>query len=50
MLLRAETKHKLAALEEWQSLIEKAGLSNMSAAQIDRAVAKSLKRPKRLNA
>ncbi len=50
LLLRAETKHKLAALEEWQSLIEKAGLSNMSAAQIDRAVAKSLKRPKRLNA
>ncbi len=49
-LREAETKRKLKALEEWQDLVEKAGLSKLTAKEIDDAVESGLMRPKRLNA
>ncbi len=50
VLLEAETKRKLKALEEWEDLVEKAGLSKLTAEEIDDAVERGLMRPKRLNA
>lgn len=49
-LREIETKRKTESLEEWQELIEKAGLANLSSEQIDRAVARGVRRPKKLNA
>ncbi len=48
-LREAETKRKLKALSEWEELIESAGLSNLTAEEIDRAVERGLTRPRKLN-
>lgn len=48
MLHQAETKRKLKALDEWEGLVEKAGLANISEEKIDRAVQESIRRPKKL--
>ncbi len=46
----AQTARKLGALDEWVDLVEKAGLSKLTASEIDAAVERGLTRPKRLNA
>ena len=43
VLARWELRRKLEALDKWQGMIEKAGLSNLTARQIDLAVARELK-------
>ncbi len=50
VLREAQTARKLRALDEWVDLVEKAGLSKLTASEIDAAVEKGLTRPKRLNA
>lgn len=49
LLRQSEVKHKLKALDEWEELVEKAGLSKLTAKQIDKAVERSIRRPKKLN-
>ena len=46
LLLESEIKRKTKALDDWQDLIEKAGLSKLTAQKIDRAVEKTIRRPK----
>lgn len=48
LLRQNETKRKLEALKEWEILIDKAGLSKLTADKIDRAVGKAIRRPKKL--
>lgn len=48
-LHESETRRKLKALNEWEDLVEKAGLSNLTAEKIDRAVERGIRRPKKLN-
>ncbi len=50
VLREAQTARKLRALDEWVDLVEKAGLSKLTASEIDAAVERGLTRPKRLNA
>jgi hypothetical protein len=39
-----ETRKRRMALNEWESLVAKAGISHLSSKQIDRAVARKIKR------
>lgn len=45
----SETRRKLKALNEWEDLVGKAGLSNLTTEKIDRAVERGIRRPKKLN-
>ncbi len=47
-LRQNEVKRKMGALDEWENLIDKAGLSKLTARNIDRAVEKAIRRPKKL--
>ena len=48
-LRESETRRKLKALNEWEDLVEKAGLSTLTADKIDHAVERGIRRPKKLN-
>ncbi|MHB1907821.1 MAG: hypothetical protein ACYCQJ_02985 [Nitrososphaerales archaeon] len=48
-LRQAEIRRKLKALDEWEELVEKAGLANLTEENIDRAIEEGIRRPKKLN-
>jgi hypothetical protein len=45
MLVESEMKRKAKALDDWENLIEKAGLSKLTAREIDRKVEKTIRKP-----
>jgi bifunctional DNA-binding transcriptional regulator/antitoxin component of YhaV-PrlF toxin-antitoxin module len=46
LLRESDLKHKLETLDEWEKLVNKAGMSGFTSKKIDRAVDKSIRRPK----
>lgn len=49
LLGQSEIKRKLRALDEWENFVENAELSKLTTKKIDRAVERSIRRPKKLN-
>ena len=48
-LARGELKRKLKALEDWERMVKKAGLTKMTSRQVDRAMARVLRQQTNLD-
>ena len=45
----ASVKRKLRALDEWEDLVKKAGLSDLTTEEIDHTVEKEIRRPREMH-